>query len=76
MTERLHGYNPPDRTLNAQRQMAVDIADAAAEIAILREALMSIRELVKGPMPWALPDAHRVRAEVESICRIALSGDS
>lgn len=37
--ERLDGYNPPDRTVDDQRQIAIDIADAAAEIKRLREVM-------------------------------------
>ena len=36
--ERLRGYNPPDRTNDDHRQIAVDIQDAAAEIERLRAA--------------------------------------
>lgn len=34
--ERLQGYNPPDRTVDVDRQIAQDIADAASEITALR----------------------------------------
>lgn len=34
---RLRGYNPPDRTVDAERQIAVDIHDAADEIERLTE---------------------------------------
>lgn len=34
--ERLKGYNPPDRTVDGQRQTATDIHDAANEIIRLR----------------------------------------
>lgn len=37
--ERLRGYNPPDRTIEPQTQIAWDIQDAAAEIERLRAAL-------------------------------------
>ena len=34
--ERLRGYNPPDRTDERQRQVAIDIQDAIREIAALK----------------------------------------
>ena len=42
--ERLRGYNSPDRTIDDQRQIAVDIHDAAAEIDKLRGGLMRLRD--------------------------------
>ncbi len=42
IVERLRGYNPPDRTLDGQRYMAVDIQEAADEIERLRAALEKI----------------------------------
>lgn len=36
IVEKLRGYNPPDRTIDEQRQIAVDIHAAADEIARLR----------------------------------------
>ena len=36
---RLLQYNPPDRTVDAERQMAQDFFDAAEEIRRLRSAL-------------------------------------
>jgi len=36
--ERLRGYNPPDRTIDGDRQTAADIAEAASEIERLRLA--------------------------------------
>ena len=38
--ERLRGYNPPDRTINVQRQLAIDIQDAAEEIERLRRLVL------------------------------------
>lgn len=43
--ERLQGYNPPDRTVDEQRQIAIDIQDAAAEITRLKEENDKLREL-------------------------------
>lgn len=40
--ERLRCYNPPDRTVDEQRQIAQDIHDAADEIERLRTALRSL----------------------------------
>jgi len=37
--ERLMCYNPPDRTIDEQRQVSVDIYDAATEIKRLRDQL-------------------------------------
>jgi hypothetical protein len=37
IVERLRGYNPPDRTLDSQRQIAIDIHEAADEIERLLE---------------------------------------
>jgi hypothetical protein len=39
ITTRLRGYNPPDRTTDSQRQIAVDIYEAADEIERLRANL-------------------------------------
>ena len=40
---RLREYNPPDRTIDEQRQIAVDIRDAADEIEKLRRQLKEPR---------------------------------
>jgi hypothetical protein len=40
--ERLRGYNPPDRTVDDQRQIAVDIHEAADRIEALETALRKI----------------------------------
>lgn len=39
LVERLRAYNPPDRTIDEQRQIAVDIHEAADRIAQLEAAL-------------------------------------
>lgn len=39
IVERLRNYNPPDRTVDEQRQISVDIHEAADEIERLRAAL-------------------------------------
>jgi ABC-type phosphate transport system auxiliary subunit len=36
LIQRLRGYNPPDRTIDEQRQIAVDLREAADEIERLR----------------------------------------
>jgi len=41
--ERLHGYNPPDRTVDDQRQIAIDIQDAAEEIARLNGVIRTVQ---------------------------------
>jgi hypothetical protein len=38
--ERLRGYNPPDRTIDEQKQIAIDIQDAIKEIEKLRRESM------------------------------------
>ena len=60
--DRLRGYNPPDRTIDAQRQIAVDIHEAAAEIERLRAALAA------EPHDWreAVDDMLSVQHEVAS----------
>lgn len=40
---RLRGYNPPDRTIDTQRQISVDIHEAADEIESSRELLRICR---------------------------------
>ncbi len=40
--DRLRGYNPPDRTIDEQRQIAVDISDAADEIQDLQSKLAEV----------------------------------
>lgn len=42
LTERLRGYNPPDRTVDEQRQTAVDIAEAADRIEELERRLREV----------------------------------
>ena len=42
--ERLQGYNPPDRTVDVDRQIAQDIADAASEITALRARVAEYAE--------------------------------
>ena len=46
--ERLHSYNPPDRTNDDQRQIAIDIQDAAAEIAKKDAEIAALKEHIKG----------------------------
>ena len=45
--ERLRGYNPPDRTIDEQRQIAIDIQDAIKEIEDSRELLKLIHSDLK-----------------------------
>ncbi len=40
----LNGYNPPDRVIDEQKSIAVDIADAANEITRLRAEIEKLRE--------------------------------
>lgn len=49
--ERLCKYNPSDRTIDDQRQIAIDIRDAADEIAWLRTA-----KLRKRPVAFRVKD--------------------
>jgi hypothetical protein len=44
--ERLGGYNPPDRTVDSQRQIAVDIQDAISHIEALTKERDGLREKV------------------------------
>lgn len=39
LQERLRGYNPPDRTIDSQRQIAVDIHEAADALDVLQRDL-------------------------------------
>lgn len=41
LVKRLRGYNPPDRTIDAQCQIAKDIHAAADEIARLHQKLVA-----------------------------------
>ena len=45
LVERLRGYNPPDRTVDDQRQIAVDIHEAADRIEALEKALREAQQL-------------------------------
>jgi hypothetical protein len=45
LVKRLRGYNPPDRTVDGQRQIAVDIHEAAARIEALEAALHKIDDI-------------------------------
>lgn len=45
--ERLKGYNPPDRTVDEQRQIAIDIEDAIKEIESLEKQNRVMREALK-----------------------------
>jgi predicted nucleic acid-binding Zn-ribbon protein len=44
IVERLNQYNPPDRTIDEQRQMSVDIHEAADEITNLRAERDQLRQ--------------------------------
>lgn len=50
LQERLRGYNPPDRTIDSQRQIAVDIHEAAdaldAKDARIKRLEDALRELL------------------------------
>ena len=52
LQERLRGYNPPDRTIDSQRQIAVDIHEAAdaldAKDARIKELEGALREIARG----------------------------
>jgi hypothetical protein len=55
---RLDGYNPPDRTIDEQRQIATDIADAA-------QAIRELQQRAEKAEAWAhllLHDAARATA--------------
>lgn len=41
--ERLQGYNPPDRTIDEQRQIAVDIQDALAALLAKDDEIARLR---------------------------------
>ena len=61
MMQRLRAYNPPDRTVDEQRQIAQDIHDAADEIERLRrENAWQLTEIKELP---------RLRAEIERLTR-------
>jgi hypothetical protein len=59
LIERLNGYNPPDRTVPEQRQMAQDIADAAAALVQLRDS----EALARDEIAVQLIEIERIRAE-------------
>lgn len=44
---RLQGYNPPDRTIDEEREVSRDIQSAAAEIVGLRAELETYKRLYK-----------------------------
>lgn len=54
LLERLRGYNPPDRTVESDRQIATDIQAAANEIERLRAEIERWRD-----------SNNRLRAEME-----------
>ena len=66
LVTRLRGYNPPDRTIDQQRQMAQDFADAALSIEQLQAR---VAELEAEQLTWLASDdliAQRAeRAEAE-----------
>lgn len=45
--QRLRGYNPPDRTIDEQRQMSIDIHEAADEIERLRAQVAELEKDAK-----------------------------
>jgi hypothetical protein len=67
---RLAGYNPPDRTIDEDREIAQDIADAlaliasqAAEIERLRTALTDILGLPLHSGTWKVIAASALRGD-------------
>jgi hypothetical protein len=64
LIERLNGYNPPDRTVPEQRQMAQDIADAAAALAELREENARLHDWYNIAIVEMRQRAERAEAEV------------
>ena len=53
LVTRLRGYNPPDRTIDQQRQMAQDFADAALSIEQLQAR---VAELEAEQLTWLASD--------------------
>jgi len=67
---RLRGYNTPDRTIDEQKQVSVDIHDAAEEIQSLQDRLEILRDQYKhdqefaGVRIQALQDRNKLLEEV------------
>ena len=76
LVTRLRGYNPPDRTIDQQRQMAQDFADAALSIEQLQAR---VAELEAEQLTWLASDdliAQRAeRAEADLAAARALLGE-
>ena len=65
LIERLHGYNPPDRTVDEHRQMAQDIREAADELERLSEYERIINEGAHNLADRL--EIERLSAQVESL---------
>lgn len=59
LTDRLHQYNPPDRTIDEQRQISVDIHEAATEL----ERLTAECDRLRNQWPLLLPELDRLRLD-------------
>ena len=64
IVERLRAYNPPDRTVDEQRQIAVDIHEAAAEIERLKEKCDRQAMVIRRIYPENFPDTWFVGGEL------------
>ena len=47
LQERLRGYNPPDRTIDSQRQIAVDIHEAADALDAQEKRIKELEEALR-----------------------------
>jgi hypothetical protein len=57
LSERLHGYNPPDRTIDEQRQISVDIHAAADMLDAMREEIEELKRPSWAKLMAMLDDA-------------------
>jgi hypothetical protein len=66
LIERLRGYNPPDRTVDSQRQISVDIHEAADELARLTKIEAAARNVF---VHQSLADAEDALKKLEEVLK-------
>lgn len=74
IVERLRQYNPPDRTIDEQRQMSVDIHEAADEITRLRAQVAAL-EVALGHMQHQRDEARRDHKNCSEVVRRLKAGE-
>lgn len=82
LVERLRAYNPPDRTIDEQRQIAVDIHEAAAALSRLAEENKELRDerdrldsFHTDERTWRIHAETRLAAAEECLLRIVQGVD-